>query len=303
MAIKIVTDQEVRARIDWSRAVATIEDVMAKVARDAYVSPPRHRVSNTNGAIAFTVGGDVDEGVFGFRVYETFPTDINHEQFTTVFDAKTGALRGIVLGDYIGAARTGAIGGAAIRALSRKDSRTIGIIGSGLQARTQLLSALAVRDIDAVRVYSRSQANCEQFAADIGVQFRGEMTIAASAQDAVADADIVIVATKSGTPVLDADWLKPGCHVNTVGPKVEGRHELPVAIAERAQHLFTDSVAQMSAYAKPHFLSGHPAFDRIAPLPPVVAEPASWQRADSDITVFLSVGLAGTEPAVANLLL
>lgn len=308
MAIKIITEDEVKEGVDWQKAVAAIEQVLGKVAGGQYISPPRHYVGNDNGRIAFTIGGDKDAGVLGFRVYETFDTDIDHQQFTTVFDAKTGALKGIVLGAYIGAVRTGAIGGAAINALSRPDSRSIGIVGSGLQARTQLMSALAVRDIDTVKVYSRNSANCEAFIIDIMSQnslpdtFEGNLEVVPSAEAAVADADIVILATKSGEPVIDADWLSPGCHVNAVGPKFQGRHELPRAIADRAALLVSDAPAQLRAYATPHFLADHSAFDQIADLAALVANEKPERNAE-DITVFLSTGLAGTEPAIANLFL
>lgn len=312
MAISIITEAEVKAQLNWAQAVAAIEDVLIKVHAGNYVSPPRHQVRNDNGSLVFTIGGDKAEGVLGFRVYDTFPTDINHQQFTTVFDAKTGALKGIVLGAYIGAVRTGAIGGAAIRALSRSDSRRIGIIGSGLQARTQLLSALAVREIEEVKVYSRSSANCEAFIIDImsdvslPESFEGKLEVANSAEEAVADADIVILATTSGEPVIDTAWLNPGCHLSTVGPKFQGRHELPVAIADRAALLASDAPQQLRAYAKPYFLADHPAFDNIADLAAIVAGYKSgtpFPRSAADITVYLSTGLAGTEPAIANLLL
>lgn len=308
MTIKIITEDEVKEHVDWRRAVAAIEQVLGKVAKGQYISPPRHYVANDHGSIAFTIGGDKAAGVLGFRVYETFATDIDHQQFTTVFDAKTGALKGIVLGAYLGAVRTGAIGGAAINAMSRPDSRSIGIVGSGLQARTQLMSALAVRDIDAIKVYSRNSANAEAFIIDIMSQnslpatFEGNLEVVPSAEAAVEGADIVILATTSGEPVIAADGLRAGCHVNTVGPKFIGRHELPRAIADRAALLVSDAPEQLRAYATPHFLADHPAFDRIADLAPLVAGDQRERGAD-DITVFLSTGLAGTEPAIANLFL
>lgn len=301
--IKIVTEQEVKARVDMAKAVAAIEQVMVKVAEDNYLSPPRHYIRNDNGAITFTIGGDKAEGVLGFRVYDTFPTDIQHEQFVAVFDAKTGALNGIVLGAYIGAIRTGALGGAAVKALSRQDSRKVGIIGSGLQARTQLLSTLAVRDIDAVQVFSRNPENCEAFVKDMQPHVSGSIAVAASRESAVEDADIVILATNSSEPVIDVNWLKPGTHLNTVGPKFKDRHELPAAIGDKATQLFTDALPQLRSDSRPHFLVDHPSYEQIADLPKLIAGQTSWQRSPDDITVYLSVGLSGTEPAIANLFL
>lgn len=308
MTIKIISESEAIERLKMADAVKAVEGVLTKVAKEQYICPPRHHVKNDNGSIAFTVGGDTSEGVIGFRVYDTFPTDIQHEQFVTVFDASTGALKGIVLGEHVGATRTGALGGAAIRALSRPTSRSLAIVGTGLQARTQLRAALAVRDIESIKVYGRTLANAEGFVEEMmpilkGKNSKGEMHLANSAEEAVRDTDIVILATKSATPIIDASWLKDGCHLNSVGPKFKERHELPVAIADRADKLVTDSLKQLSSYPKEHFLAEHPSFGSIKDLSRFVSDPNLLKRKDQDVTVFLSVGLSGTEPAIADLLL
>jgi ornithine cyclodeaminase len=100
--------------------------------------------------------------------------------------------------------------------------------------------------------------------------------------------------------VLETAWLKPGAHVNSVGPKFTGAHEMPLDIVEVCQVIATDSLAQATAYAKPFFIED---LDRVAGLDQIVAGRINGRRSENDITLFCSVGLAGTEVVLANELL
>jgi alanine dehydrogenase len=300
MTLRIVDDNEVREKLSMKDAVEAIENVLDSISKEKFLSPPRHYVKNNNGSLAFTIGGDLDEGVIGFRVYDTFPTEVKHEQFVTVFDARTGRLKGIVTGDYIGAARTGAIGGVAVKYLSNPDSETLGVVGAGKQAETQIYSAVAVRPIKVIKIFSRDPKNLSAFVDRISKKLANtKITAMQSPEEAVYGCDIVVTATTSSTPVIESSWLKPGCHINSVGPKFKERNEIDVEIALNSQHIYSDSVAQLKNYPDKHFLFGTDAYDNIRELytGPLVG------RRRVDRTLFLSVGLSGTEPSIANLLL
>jgi ornithine cyclodeaminase len=121
-----------------------------------------------------------------------------------------------------------------------------------------------------------------------------------SAQEAVADADVVICATKSTTPVLDPGWLKPGAHVNTVGPWARGESELDVSIAGRVRVVATDSLHQLRSYATPYFLADTPWMEAMVELGDIVVGKHTGRQAPDDITLFCTAGLSGTEVAVAS---
>jgi alanine dehydrogenase len=124
---------------------------------------------------------------------------------------------------------------------------------------------------------------------------------AATVEETVHDRDVVIVATNSLAPVLDAGWISPGTHVSTLGPKTRSEHEVPAALAERAERaesILTDSSAQLAAYPEPHLFADHPVTD----LGAVLAGAATARCSPDQVTVFCSVGLAGTEVAVAEAL-
>src|SRR5262249_37408145 len=155
-----------------------------------------------------------DMPLAGFRVYDTFAEgDADRPQVVAVWDIAGGALQGLVLGTRLGELRTGAIGGVAIRCMAGAEAAVVGGVGSGAQARTQLMAAAAVRRLRDVRVYSRSSDRRRAFASEMRAQLGLTVTPVAAAQDAVAAADIVICATDSAVPVIEATWLKPGAHV------------------------------------------------------------------------------------------
>ncbi|WP_370677308.1 ornithine cyclodeaminase family protein [Pleomorphomonas sp. PLEO] len=296
----ILSDDDLQGYALMAVAIGAVEKTFLARARGEAVSPPRHHVSFPGrGDLVFTVGGVLGERpLAGFRVYETFEGG-EHSQIVAVWSADDAKLKGLIVGQRLGALRTGAIGGLAIRHLSSPEARIVGVLGSGLQARTQLAAAAAVRQIAAARVYSRDEAHRTAFAAEMQRALGIEVTPVASAQQAVGDADIVLCATSSPRPVISASDLKPGAHVNTVGPKTIDAHELGLDIAGAASLIATDSLEQTRAYGAPFFLDGSGHEGRMVELSDIVAGKRPGRASADDTTLFCSVGLAGTEVAVA----
>ena len=125
-------------------------------------------------------------------------------------DPQTGAPLAVMDGRLITEMRTAAVSAAATKLLAPKDTKVLAILGSGVQARSHVDALRLVRQFEETRVWSPNKSHAEQFAREIGAQ-------AMSAEDAIRDADVVVTATSSKTPVLHGTWLKSGCHVNAVG--------------------------------------------------------------------------------------
>jgi ornithine cyclodeaminase/alanine dehydrogenase-like protein (mu-crystallin family) len=302
MTPRILTDSDLAQAIDMASAIEAVEAAFRAKTAGRLVAPPRHHVAfSGHGDLVFTIGGTVGgDAVAGFRVYETFAGDSpQRSQVVAVWDARSGALHGLVLGDRLGELRTGAIGGVAIRYMASPSAETVAVIGSGAQARTQLAAAATVRRLKIVRVYSRSPANRLAFAAEMADRLGLVVTPVSTAREAVEGADIVLCGTTSAVPVIDAAWLSRDAHINTVGPKTRTRHEIGAEIAERAAVIATDSLEQTRAYAEPFFLDGSPAISRIVDLAELVSGKVAARQGGPAITLFCSVGLAGTEVLVA----
>jgi len=298
----ILSDEDLARLIDMRSAIDAVEPAFRARTAGTLVSPPRHHVVFPGyGDLVFTIGGTVGEdAVAGFRVYETFAgAGPQRSQVVAVWDARNGALRGLVLGDRLGELRTGAIGGVAIRYMAPRTAEIVAVIGSSAQARTQLEAAATVRRLRAVKVYSRSAKNRLAFATEMAERLGLAISPVTTAREAVEGADIVLCATTSAVPVIDAAWLAPDVHINTVGPKTRTRHELGLDIAERATVIATDSLEQARAYREPFFLDGSPAMGRMIDLAELVSGNTAARPAGSAVTLFCSVGLAGTEILVA----
>lgn len=298
---QILTDEEFDERISMATAVRVIRRAIESHGRNGLDAPSRFGVDAENGSLVFTVGMETGAfDVMGFRVYETIPDSPDEHQLVAAYDSETGAFEGVVIGHRVGAVRTGAIGGVAIDRLARSDARTLGVLGSGRQARTQVEAAAAVREFDEVSVYSPTASHRERFATEVGRDLGLDANAVQSSEAAVRGADVLITATTSREPVFEIEWLEPGVHVNSVGPKFEGAHELDLAVAANSDAIVTDSLAQVDDYEPRFFLSNTPHRSRMLELSDVVTGAVSGRERDDETTLFCSVGLAGTEVVLAH---
>ncbi|HGY10001.1 MAG TPA: ornithine cyclodeaminase family protein [Oceanithermus profundus] len=285
------------------RVMAGIRDALLSHAEGQLEAPPRFAVDAGPARLVFTVGVErARTKAMGFRVYETFPgSSPEHGQIVAVFDAGDGRLLGLVLGNLLGALRTAALNAVALEQLARKDAATLGVLGTGFQARWHALYALRVRPFARVLVYSRKPENRAAFVRWLSARSDRPVVEAQSAEAVVREADVLLEVTSARAPVFDAAWLRPGVHLNTVGPKLESGHALPLETALEADLLVSDAPAQLAAYDG-YFLP-EAARSRVVPLSALVAGSHPGRRTPDERTVFLSAGLAGTEPAAARRLL
>jgi ornithine cyclodeaminase/alanine dehydrogenase len=296
--MRVLSDDDVAA-LSPTEAVATMERAVRTHAAGDLRAPPRWALDTFGeGDLVFTCGAT--PGAVGFRVYETLGRGEGHTQLTAVWNGGDGRFRGLVEGHRLGVARTAGLNGVAIDHLAREDASVLGLLGTGPQARMGARVACAVHEFDAVRVFSPTREHRETFAEKMPAKLGVAVEAHDSAEPVVRGADVCYVATDARSPVFEADWVREGTHVCTLGPKFEGAHEVPRSLADRASALVTDSLAQVASYVDyrdPFFLP--PA--RFVELGDVVAE--GLERDPDDVTLFCSVGLAGTEVVLADRLL
>jgi alanine dehydrogenase len=290
----LLFDEDVRGRLTPELAVAGAREALVDAHRGRLVAPPRAHVELGERALVFTAGALAD-GTAGVRIYQTGIED--SDQAVLVWGPR-GGLAGCIVGTELGAARTGALGAVAVDVLARPDAAVVGVIGSGRQAWTQLWAATAVRPIAEVRVFSPTQAHRERFAERARAELRLDAAPVSAARAAVDGADVVILATRSETPVIDPVWVAPGAHVNTVGPKTSGACETPPELACAAAVVVSDSPAQAAAYGAPFFTSRE-----LTHLGAVIAGDAPGRTGVADVTLYASTGLAGSEVVIGRRLL
>lgn len=291
--MRILTD----ADIDRVPLRVISDAVRAHIVADAQgeaSAPPRHVVNMGRGEISLTVGGGSNYA--GFRAYETFHSadTTQEEQVVAGWNPNTGKLFGLATGDRLGTIRTGCIGGIALDTMASRRVKTLALIGTGKQAATQLEAALGLRQFEQIRIYSRHPVAANALCKNFRHKTQIPIVVPSTPEEAVHNADIVILATDSAEPVIDADWVAPDAHVTTLGPKTKSRHELPIGLVHRAKVIASDSPQQIMAN-EDHLLQGEQALKRMVHLGSLVGKFNSDR--ERGITLFLSSGLAGTEVA------
>lgn len=302
----ILGDADVARFADMGDAIAAIEKAFLARAAGTFVAPPRHVVSFPGyGKQIYTAGGTIGEQpLAGFRVYNDFDkSDAVEDQLVALWDIRTARLEGIVLSRHVGSIRTGAIGGVAIKHMSRATASVAAVIGAGRQAATQIEAASRVRSLTEIRCFNRTEETRHAFAASVRDKLGIHTIAASSVREAVEGADIVILATRSKTPVIEAEWLAPGAHVNMLGSRIKGQSEVGLDVARRAHLIATDSPDQVAALQPAFFLEGTAEMQRMIDLGDIVSGHNPGRTEETGNSLFCSVGLAGTEVMVAAALI
>lgn len=295
--LKAIEDEDVREKVSISDAVKIMEKVFRQKSEGLLISPPRFHVDTNDGKIVFTAGGSNEDHVAGFRVYTTFGKD---DQFVAVYDSLSGTLKGIIHGSYTGILRTGAIGALSVKFMSRRNSENLGIIGSGKQAFIQAIGALSVRNFKRIAVYSPNRKHLGEFTEKLRKSTPVEVQMEISAENVARNSDVLVTATTSSVPVVKAEWIRPGTHVVSVGRKSVDEHELDPEIGNMASVVATDSLDQLLSYPRPHFMSNSGKTGRINEFSDIIAGKETGRSDEKQITLFLSVGLSGTEAILGN---
>lgn len=285
----LLTDSDLD-RLTAADAVAWMLEALRERAAGTMISPPRSSADLDDGCVVLTAGKT--SAWYGYRVYDTVPTSHN-EQSVVIHDAVTGKVVAMHVGTGLGTSRTGALGGAAVNLLGPKSPARVGVVGAGAQARAQLWAASGAIDIAEVRIASRTEKSRDDFVEVATTQLGLPATPVDCARDAVEDADVVIVATNSATPVIESAWLSDDVFVTTVGPKQIGRAEFSPDLIEDADLVVTDSPSQLHAYDPPALATRTNVAGRIVDLASVAA--GIVPEARTGRRVYLSVGLSGTE--------
>lgn len=296
MATLILTDHDVRALLPMAECIEVMADALRHVAEGSAVLPLR-TVLRTGDNNFLSMPAIVGSSL-GAKVISVFPGNHAtpydaHIGVVLLFDGENGRLLAIADASSITAIRTSAVSGLATRLLAQEESSTLAILGGGVLALPHLEAVCAVRPIRQVRVWSRSGARAEAFAARVPAGL--DVIVAASAQAAVEGADIVCTLTASHSPILEGRWLSPGTHVNAVGASLKTARELDspaVAsgrfFADRRESVMAESGDFLIPLAEGAIRESH----LLGELGELVTGRIAGRTSPTEITIFKSLGLA-----------
>jgi len=286
-------EQQVTELLSMQMALAAVEDALKQQGLGTATNNPRSRVRLPTGQLHMMGAALPTRGVFGYKAYTAVKGKVRFH--VMLYSTESGELLAVLQADRLGQMRTGAASGVATKHMARADAHTVGIFGTGWQARSQLEAVCAVRAIQAIKAFGRDAVRRQAFCTAMSRQLDIPVEPAVSPEAVVKGMDVVITATSARDPLFDGHWLEPGTHVNAIGSNALIRREIDDTVARRSALIIVDSKEQ--AHLECGDLLGalergvvH--WEQIRELGDVVAGMTPGRRQPSDITLFESHGLA-----------
>jgi len=297
--IIILGRRETEQLLSVVEAIAAVERAFKLKAQNKAVMPPKLYLDMPEYEGDFRAMPAYIDGVAGIKWTSGYPNNRRYNLPTVLAtivlnDPRTGRPLAIMNGEYVTSIRTGAAGAVAVKYLARSDSSVIGLVGAGMQARTQLLAISKVLPgIKEVKVFDQrrqvSQECAQSMAAELGINIHPVDTI-----EAVADADIVVTTTPSREPVVKKHHIKPGTHINAIGADAKGKQELESSLLVGAKIVIDDfEQASHSGEVNVPLSEGKLRIEQIyGTIGEIAANIKNGRENDDEVTIFDSTGLA-----------
>lgn len=294
-----ITEQDVERVLDIASAVEAVQRAMAQVAAGEATVIARRRARTRDGLFHLLAGASQVDGVHGMKAYTTGKGGARFYVF--LFDS-AGELEATIEADQLGRIRTGAASGVATRFLSRPDARRLLIIGSGKQAAAQVAAVAHVRPVEQVEVWSPHPARRESFALQLTQQGMDARAVS-DPHFAALHCDIITTVTSAVEPVVEADWISPGTHINACGSNSLKRVELDPFVLEKVDCVCVDLLEQArleSGDIANAVEAGVFRWEDAVEMSDVVSSRIGARESGEDITLFESHGLGIWDVACAR---
>ncbi|QLC50274.1 alanine dehydrogenase [Methanolobus zinderi] len=309
MDILWLDQSDVKSVLDMSSTLSAVESGFREHGLKKVQMPPKSYLYFTehNGDLRTMPSFMEEQDISGVKIVNVHP-DNREKGLPTVMavvvlnSTETGAPLAVMDGSYLTDMRTGAAGGVATKYLARRDSRVVGMVGVGDQARTQLLAISEVMDIDEVKITSRKPSSCDSFEKEMKQAVNCDFTRKGSIED-VCDCDVLVTTTPVRSPIVRSEWVRDGTHINAIGADAMGKQELESSLLKRSKVIVDDIVqASHSGEVNVSISSGAFAESEIyAELGEIVAGTKPGRESDEEITIFDSTGLAVQDLVTANM--
>jgi alanine dehydrogenase len=291
-----LTEADVDGLLAIEDALDAVEGSFRRLAAGGVENRPRYRLALEGGVMAVMSAVDLELGKAGLKTYTAFGHD-DVRFVVLLFETGRAELVAMIEANRLGQLRTGAASGVAAKHLARPGARTLGVIGCGFQAETQVAAIrAAVPSIERVVAYCRTPARVKRFCKAVGAE-------AAETHHEAGAQDVVVTATTSKDPVLRGDWLVPGVLVCAIGANDAGARELDNLVLERAAFVCCDSREQSmleSGDLIDPVAQGVLDWLEVHELQDVVAGELPGRQSDDDIVLFKSNGIAAWDVAIGT---
>lgn len=310
MEIIWINDREIKELLEMSEVISAVENAFKYHGLGRVQMPPKVYLyfEKYNGDLRAMPAYIPDTEEAGVKIVNSHPDNPSMGLPTVLAtyilnNPKTGAPLAIMNASYLTDIRTGAAGAVASKYLARKDSKVLGIIGCGRQAKTQILAISHIFDLEKVLVYDKNQEQYKMLKKDFEEISNFEIDIDFREIKDVCKSDIIVTTTPVKKPIIKSKWIENGTHINAIGADAPGKQELETEIIKRAK-VVVDSWDQAyhSGEINIPISSGEISREKIySELGNIVNGDKKGRENNEEITVFDSTGLAIQDVAVASL--
>lgn len=309
----VLSKEDIRKVFSMKDAVESVKEAFAIYSEGKSVVPLRVNIDvpKHSGQSLFMPGYVPELDSVGIKIVSVFPKNVEKgipsvPAQMILLDGTTGEVCCIMDGTYLTQLRTGAASGAATDVLAVQDAKVGAIFGAGGQAMRQLEALLAVRKLELVKIFAlgdEAKKFVDSAKAELK-EYKVEIIVAESAEEAVKDADIITVVTTSKKPVFKGQLVKKGAHINGVGSYTREMQELDEYIIKEADKIFVDSksavLAESGDFIQP-MEKGIIDKNRITgELGEIISGKIKGRENDEQITLFKTVGIAVQDVVTAS---
>ncbi|ANU15389.1 cyclodeaminase [Planococcus halocryophilus] len=307
----IFTEQKLRQYITLNQdTLSIIEDSFTKLAQQQVVMPPIMRldIHDYNGEVDVKTAYVKGKAMFAIKVSSGYFDNPKQglpsgSGFMMLMDTKTGIPQALFLDNgYLTDVRTAAAGAIAANYSSKKTVETVGIIGSGSQARLQLTALTLVRDFKKVLVYSRSAKAAYRFAEEMSSALNITVQVAESAKEVIKKSQLVVTTTPATEPLVKAEWLHSGLHITAMGSDAEHKQELEAEVLSSADKIICDTTAQCMRLGELHHALASGTLNdasNVIELGQLTSQEKKGRDHDDQITVCDLTGTGAQDTAIA----
>ena len=312
--VRILNKSNVAELLTMSDALDYVEDAYKQLSLGNAIVPQRIAITDPAPGLTLIMPGIIggEMNALATKIVSVYKHNPEKYNMPTVLgkimiqDINTGEIVGIMDGGLITAMRTGAATGVSVRYLARKDSKIMGIVGAGTQARKQVVAVYWALDkkLEKCKVFDVVKAASESFKEELEKELGIQVEIVDSVDDLYDESDILVAASTSTTPVFDGTKIKPGTHISSIGAHAPKSRELDEIIVKKANLLTAGMASACLAEAGDYIIPINEEIissDDIISIGDIINGKIPGRQSSSEITVFKSVGIAAQDVAVAKL--
>jgi ornithine cyclodeaminase/alanine dehydrogenase-like protein (mu-crystallin family) len=297
--MRLIDADEVRANLTYEVCIPVVRAAMIALSRGETRQLLRSIMHFDDGRMFGVMPGAMgDTAVFGAKVLSVFPKNFevgrpSHQGVVLMFDPQSGELACVAEAQSITAIRTAAASAVATDALARPEARRLAVLGYGDQAEAHLTAMTKIRPLERVAVWGRSLERAKAFAARMGPELGIETRAIATAQEAVAEADIICTVSAAAEPILKGAWVAPGTHVNLVGSSFAGPVEADDDLVVRSRFIadYREGVLKQGAEFLKAKQAGLIGDDHVVgEIGEVLAGTLEGRQSADQVTVYKSLG-------------